>query len=307
MLWQSIPRDDITKWISSRETLWEKLEEENFRDIEIEGNHYNPFDVEKINDLLNLHGFVYGSGYGMFRKPTFFLARLKSKKAINGYLVNYAERELCRDLSTSLAMLQGKKIFIRLEPLTAFLYEKFLELKGRRFKGALHNAFSYYGIERTEELSESLRRKIEAVSFDVAQILIMHELGEAFEDDQLDEWLEIVNNSRDKLLELSIRAIKDLLADTTETGPLTFIIENRDKVLLSFYIVLLDGVRKDLFPEMMNAFHSFVENSDWSSIERAREIGYRRAKKLRQDILNIWNKKGKIEEIEEFIKTYFDK
>jgi len=301
--WQSIATDDLSEWITSREALWGKLEEENFRDIEIEGNQYNPFDVERINDLLNLHGFVYGSGYGMFHKPTFFFSRLKSKMISHGYLICHSEEELCRDLSSSMAMLQGKNIIIRLEPLKAFLYEKFLEMKGRRFQGALHHAFSYYGIERTDELSESLHRRIEAASSDVAKILIMHELGEAFEDDQIDRWLDLLNHCTNKISELSIRGINDLLADTTEMGPLTFIVKNKDRVLLSFYMILLDGIRKNLFPEMMDAFQSFIDNSDWSSIEKAKDAGYSKAKKIKEDVLHLWNKRGRIEEIEGFIKT----
>ncbi len=71
--WQSIDRDDVSDWISSRETYWETLEGKNIKDIKIDGKEYNPFDVENINSVIKNTNLIYGGGYGLFRKPTFFL------------------------------------------------------------------------------------------------------------------------------------------------------------------------------------------------------------------------------------------
>ncbi len=201
---------------------------------------------------------------------------------------------------------EGKIIFIRLDSITALLYEKFLELKSRKFQGALNKAFSYYGIIKNEEPSENLYKRIKSVSLDISRIVIMHELGEAAEDDHLDEWLELLNNSKNRETELFLRGIKDMLSDTTDAGPINFILESKEISLLCFYIVLLDSVRKELFPEIINAFQSFITNGDWSLIKRAKETGYMKAKKLRDDVLMIWNQQGSMEEIERYIKTIYD-
>lgn len=300
MPWDKTPEEGISEWIGATEARWKRLEHENFRPIELGGASYDPFDVDGLNTLLNREGFVYGGGYGRFNKPTFFLATLEEKREVYDYLIYYSGRELCRDLSTSVAMLQGRCIFMRLEALKTLLWDKLHELQGRRFGGLLKEAFSSHGIEGKES-SEELNNKIDALCSEVSELFVLHETGEAFEDEHSDEWLEILQGNADRAAEFYVRGVKDLLADTSEKGPLRYIIKGRKKSLLNFHVALLDGIRKEIFPEIMNAFQKFSDSGDWSLLEDARRIGYRRAEELRALILRL-GKRGETGEAVSVIK-----
>ncbi|NOZ25544.1 MAG: hypothetical protein GXO94_05585 [Nitrospirae bacterium] len=303
MPWDPLPKEDISVWIASREALWEELEDEDLRPLEIGDRRYGPFDVERINAVLNTRGLVYGGGYGRFNKPTFFLSTIEREREVHGCRVYYAGRELCRDLSTSAAMLQGRSIFIRLEPLRSLLWDKYLELQGRRFGGALREAFATYGIDGTRP-PEEVHGKIETLGAEVSEILLLHELGEAFEHERSGEWLDMLVNTSDRWSEFYIRGVKDLLADTSDMGPLKSIVARRHRAQLCFYVVLLDGIRKELFPEMMNAFQVFAEDGDWSVIEEARVAGYRRAVELMEALLTAWRAEGDVGDVRTLIRAF---
>ena len=78
--WDNIQQEEIGEWISDRENLWKELEDKDFGDITVNGNVYGPFEVEKINAELEKKGLVYGAGFGVHMKPSFFLADLISKE-----------------------------------------------------------------------------------------------------------------------------------------------------------------------------------------------------------------------------------
>jgi hypothetical protein len=285
--WDETPKEGISEWIASTEAQWKSLEHEQFRPLEIGGGVYDPFDIDGLNRLLNREGFVYGGGYGRFNKPTFFLATLERKRELYDYLVHYSGKEFCRDLSASVAMLQGRCIYVRLDALKTLLWEKFQELQGRRFGGLLKEAFSSYGIEAGES-PEELNVKIDALSSGVSELFVLHETGEAFEDEQSEEWLEVLRENTDRASEFYVRAVKDLLADTSGKGPLAHIIEARDRSLLNFHMAFLDGIRKEIFPEMIGSFQKFSDSWDWALLEEARRTGYMRAEELRARILRLW-------------------
>lgn len=283
MPWEKIPSDDISSWIGERERLWRDLEDKDFQPIDINGKGLGPFEIEAINRVLNERGLVYGGGYSTFGKPAFFLARLQEKRQLYDYTVYYAEKELCRDLSTSIAMLQGICIFMRKEPLELILYEKVEEMRSRRFKGLLDRAFSLYGIGKDFPEKLTLYEKIKVISEDISDIFIYHEIGEAIEDRYGIQWQDV----SDRWLELHLRGIKDLLADTSNYGPLELIIKRKDERLLLFYLLFLDGIRKAFFPEIMNAFQSFLDSGEWNLIRKARDKGYEKAKSIMEEIARL--------------------
>lgn len=283
--WEKIHSDGISSWIGERERLWRYLEGQDFKLIDIDGKRLDPFEIEAINRVLNERGLVYGGGLSTFGKPSFFLACLKRKKEYYDYNIYYAERELCRDLSTSIAMLQGICIFMREETLELILYEKVEEMRSRRFKGLFDRAFSFYGIEKDFPEKLTLYEKIKEISEDISDIFIYHEIGEAIEDRYKIQWPDIMGS--DRWLELHLRGIKDLLADTSDYGPLNLIIKKKDERLLLFYLLFLDGIRKTLFPEMMNSFQTFIDSGDWDLIENARVKGYERARSIIEGVAEL--------------------
>ena len=138
-------------------------------------------------------------------------------------------------------------------------------------------------------------------------MVALHELGEAAENEIAPEWLDIVDNSVDRLTEFYLRAIKDVLADTTEVGQLMFIIQNKSAHLFNFYIAFFEGIRKEIFPEAMEAYNDFKETDNWNLLEYARISGYNRIDKIRREIITLWKDTGNIKRIENFIRSRFQK
>jgi len=287
MPWDPIPEKEIAEWISMKERSWDELAGMSFHPIEIGGTVYDPFEAYEINRVLKEFGLVYGGGFGAFRKPTFFLAKLLSEGGVADYHVYHAGNELCRDLSASVAMLQGRCIFMREDRILELIWEKLFEIKGKRFGGALKEAFASYGIGVAERPSAMLLERLKSLSSELSGIFLLHEIGEAFEDEHSDEWTGIIHHNKDRWSEFYLRAIKDLLADTSEMGPLRAIYEKKGRGLLGFYIAFMDGIRKELFPEILTAFQCFCENENWSLIEEARRNGYRRAAGLMKEIVAL--------------------
>ncbi len=289
MPWERIPSDDLSSWIGDRERLWEKLAQQEFQEINIDGNCFDPFEIESINKILNKRGLLYGGGYGTFGKPVFFLAYLTGTGQLYDYNVYYANKELCRDLSTSIALLQGVCIILRHEQLSLMLWEKFEEMRAKRFQGILDRAFSLYGINKATNEDISSFEMVKNISDEIADIFVFHEVGEAVEERHDLDWLNMANGNR--WLELNLRGIKDLLADTSDYGPLNLIIKRRDEKLFLFYLIFLDGIRRDLFPEIINSYKAFLDSKDWDIIDKARIKGYDRARSLMERLRCMINQK----------------
>lgn len=301
--WENIQQKDIGEWIAERENLWRELEHKNFEDIAVNGNVYGPFEVEKINAELEKEGLIYGAGLGVHMKPSFFLADIISKETVDGFTVYLAGNEYARDLSDYPAMLQDRSIFVRVDTTKLLLWQRFEEMRCKKFKGALAFAFSKYGIVPEEEPSEDVDRRIYQVARSEAETFIHHELGEAFEGEKIgDEWKTFLTSLPDGRAELFARAVKDVMSDTSENGMLKYIIEKRKEGSLGFYIVFLGGLRKVIFPEILNAFQKFVETEDWTLIDNARKDGYKKAEGYAERLLLMYRSRTDTPAITESIE-----
>ncbi len=284
--WADIKREDIALWISNKESRWPELEQEDFRDIAINGEKYHPFEITEINQKLGEQGLVYGAGYGMYMKPTFFLAELRSTRQISGLTVRTSGREHVRDLFSSAGMLQGRSIFLRIEPLTMLLLYKFSELNTRRVS-ALEDAFSHYGLHQRQLIDDIFKQKLELMAERYSEVLLSHEVAEAMED--VPEWKDILSSlSGDRKAEHYIRAVKDLIADMSLHGPYRRIIGAKDRGALALSIALTEGFRRVLYPEMKNAYQEFVRSEDWGLIEEARGKGYSQFLSQRSAVISLF-------------------
>ncbi len=302
-LWESIPHKEISEWMSEREILWRNLNDKNFEDIVIDEKAFGPFEVSRINTTLEKKNLIYGAGYGIRMKPSFFLADLISKRNIDGYIVYIAGSEYARDLADYPAMVQDGVIFARGDTTKLLLWGRFEELRLRDPKSPLVFAFSKYGITPDEEISDDLYHRVSLVAMSEIETYIYHELGEAIEGEKLgDEWKNLLIDLSGRKAEFFSRGIKDLLSDTSEQGMMKYIIENRREGSLGFYIVFLNGYRKLLFPEIINAFEKFIESGDWEFIEDARKIGYKKAKEYAERLLSIRRENADRTWISEYIE-----
>ena len=251
---------------------------------------YGPFEVEAINQALTPEGLVYGAGYSMYMKPSFFLAELSSTRQMDG-LIGHDLRELnsCRDLLTSPAMLQGSSVFLRLEPLMMLLHFKFGELNTKS-DPLLEEAFSHYGFRERQLVDETFEKRLQALAEAYAEIIVAHEVGEHREG--VPEWKDILTAAGDRKNEHYLRAIKDLLADTSEAGPLRKIIETRDRGALGLWTALMEGFPRVMFPEIRQAVKEFRNYGNWDVIEKTRRGGYER---FRLSGSGCWSCSGKRE------------
>ncbi len=290
--WSNISRTDIAAWIADKEARWPSLEDQQFRDLTIEGRTFGPFDVEAVNQALAPKGLVYGAGYSMYMKPSFFLAELRSTRQVEGLAVMTSGTELVRDLMTSPAMLQGSSVFLRLEPLMMLLHFKFGELLTKA-DPLLSEAFAHYGFGQRQLVDVTFETKLHALAEGYGDIIISHEVGEHRES--VPEWKDILAASGDRKNEHYLRAVKDLLADTSEAGPIKRIIETRDRGSLGLWTALMEGFPRALFPEIREAVREFRRHEDWDMIEKTRKAGYERFRIERERVLELFRKSDKNE------------
>jgi hypothetical protein len=287
--WSEINRQDIGAWIENKEARWPELEHTGFRDLLIDNKSYEPFNAAGINDAIRKQGLVYGAGYGMYMKPTFFLAQLRSFRTISGLTVSTSGTEYVRDLFTSPGMLQGKNIFLRLEPLMVLLLYKFSELNTRRVT-ALEDAFAHYGFHHKQIIDQTFEKRLWELTDRYADVLLNHEIAEFHEN--IPEWKDLLTLAGDRKAEHYLRAVKDLIADTSDYGPYKRIIDLQDRGALGLTIALMEGYRKVIYPEMQEAYREFARSNDWSVIEEARKNGYRELRLRRDRIVDLYHEKG---------------
>jgi len=289
-LWGKMPQEDIGSWIASRENLWREVEDKELTPITMNGNIFGPFEIEKINAELEKHNLIYGAGLGLYRKPCFFLADLLSKETMNGLDVYMAGTEYARDLSDHPAMLQENVVYVRVVPTKLLIWTRFEEMRCKA-KSAPVFAFANYGIAPEEAPSEDIDQRISLIARAEAETYIHHEIGEAVEGEKIGaEWKAFLMSLPAGRVELLARAVKDILADTSDNGMLNYIIRKQKAGSLGFYLVFLSGMRKLLFPEMQNAFGLFVGSGDWSLIDHARKAGYTKANEYVERLLSVQRK-----------------
>jgi hypothetical protein len=183
-------------------------------------------------------------------------------------------------------MLQERSVYLRLEPLTMLLLYKASELNAGSVS-ALGDAFARYGFQHRQIIDETFEKRLRKMAEQYAEILLCHEIAEALEE--VPEWKELLSQAGDRKVELYLRAIKDLIADTSDHGPYKRIVDTRDRGALSLTLALMDGYRRVIYPEMQKAYDEFSMHGDWSAIERSRRAGYERFRSQRDAIVNLYH------------------
>ena len=284
--WIEKDSSEILEWIGDREEKWEDLEEKEFDEITILGRTYDPLDARGINGVLEPHGLFYGAGYVHSLKPTFFLAILEDKREINGYPVYILGPELARDLLTVPALSQGNCIILRKESAKASFWDQIFYInKSGRY--ALSVALETHGLK--EQHPKAIRGRLENIFSAEMETYIYHELGE-IQDTIFDReiWREVIAAFPHTPIELLARTVKDLLADTNEYGTLRYITRERKTSSLAFYVAFRDGLIKELFPELKEAFQEFIQQGEWPIIEQAISAGYHTAKHFAEKICQLY-------------------
>ena len=283
--WEEKDSTEILDWIGGREQRWERLADENFGSITIRNQQLDPFDTVSINNLLEPLGLFYGAGYAHGLKPTFFLARLEKIEQLDGIAVVILGSELARDLLTIPALSQDNVVVLRQDAARLHLWDKMFYLR-KSARPAMQFALKTCGLH--DESSDSLRHHLDTV-FDVYRDnYIYHEIGEIRETvfDRT-TWREMIALYPQSSVELLVRSIKDLLADTNQHGPLQHIIARRNAAGLGLYVAFIDGLAKEVFSELTPAFQDFVESGSWQAVRSAVDACYHKACRMTAQIVDL--------------------
>ena len=325
---QPLPKTILGEWLTAREEKWDRLESESFTALSIDGEQFEPFASEAINQRLNARGYVYSAGYGLYQKPCFFLARLDRTESREGTTLFIAAEEIARDLAAPPAMLLGKNIFIRQESLRRFIWEKIEESRqGSQVETPMARALSYYqGLDIESTLDRMTENEVET--------LILHESGEDMAHDLLgDDWERLLLSLPRSRAEFLLRAVRDNLADCISTLPalnkqprsklsrcarlslresgvlyrqfkrlgvwtkslrskLRGIqpseIKRNNVAALHFYFANFTGMRKEIFPAALDAYHHWLESGNLAALNSACESGHRHWHAVPQNLLRLY-------------------
>jgi len=272
--WQEAEPADLLDWIDSKENYWQTIAEQPYRQIKLNGSLHAPEALLKINNTVEKMGLVYGCGYGRSMKAIFFVAEKLEELCISGCRVIILGKELAKEMASPFAMTQEGIIYVRRESLRYFLWDQIQELRSS-CRASFRHALLLHGVlDKKGELAQNLlKEKIDAIVDAELSLFIYHEIGELLQKTLDSATLQkIIITFPASIIELVCRSIKDVLADTHPQGLLTHLIREKKETSLSFYIGFLDGLRKMLFPEIFEAFNTFLINSDWQVVEQAREI-----------------------------------
>lgn len=278
--WQEAEPAELLDWIEKKEEQWLDLVEEPFRMLPLGEVTSKPDNVSEVNQFLSLPetGLLYGAGHGRSLKAIFFLAEIRENRRIASHPVHILDREFCRELSSPFAMHQDGVIYFRLDPFRYFLWDKIQETEGSKVQ-AMRFALSEYGLigDNGKVKGDRIRDRFEEVVQLEMEPILFHELGELVPSPLAGPVLSgLIGAYPDSPVELVVRATKDILADTCEGGMLRHIIEQEKTSSLGFYVAMLDGMRRELFPEFKTAFEKFLQQKDWRLIDDARLSAYNR-------------------------------
>jgi hypothetical protein len=277
--WQEPEPADLLEWVDQREEYWETMGSSELQPMVVGDEPFDPFDMAAINLKLRPSGLVYGAGYVLGMKPSFFLGEVTESRTLGALQVDIVGRELARDIYMTPAMRQGDQIFTRRSAMLFFLWDQILEMRPSA-RDALSYALQQYDLD-----PESLRRhpkelgpELHRVAGREIETWIYHEVGEVYADAFDGQvWHEIVATYCNSPVEIFARVTKDLLADTHPEGLLGHIIRNEIHSSLGFYVSFMRPFTREVFPEIARAFREFRLSGDWRLIETARSHGQAKA------------------------------
>jgi hypothetical protein len=287
--WQEPEPADLLEWVDNQEQRWETIGSSELRPLALGNQYFEPFDMAAINLMLRPSGLVYGAGYVLGMKPSFFLGEVAESRTMGALQVDIVGRELARDIYMTPAMRQGDQIFARRSAMLFFLWDQIQEMRPST-RDALTYALQQYGLD-----AEALRRcpkeqgpELHRVAGQEIETWIFHEVGEVHEDAFDGQvWHEIVATYCNSPIEIFARVTKDLLADTHSKGLLGHIVSNQIHSSLGFYLSFMRPFTRAVFPEIVQAFREFRLNGQWRIIDTARSHGQVKARAYAEQLVAI--------------------
>jgi hypothetical protein len=276
----ALARDAVGAWLAERESHWSELEGQDFVSLPTgEGGQFDAFNVAGLNERLLPHGLIYGAGLAGPHRPGFFLAQLDAlRQRDDGLTVQVCGRELARGLFAPPAALQGDTIVLRRESLARWLWEKFEVFDLKRADGPFKAVSDAYGL--AHDFHAGLPRMLE----EQGETLILHEVGEHRAGRWLEPgWEALRLTLHDRRTDLHVRAVRDLLADLVVTLPT--LLQRDAATAVHFWFAGFDGVRRLLYPSLMNAYQAWCRGDGGTALQHAAQRGALHFAALAQQVL----------------------
>ena len=278
----AVPRDELSSWLSARESHWESLDSRPFENIPVDGIGLDPFDAAAINAMLNRLGYVYSSGYGRNMKPVFFLGELERHERQDSYTLLVSGRELARDLAAPPAMSRDRTIYIRRESLRRMIWEKVEEWRWNKPDNAMKQALGFFDFDNSPE------RSLEVMTDMALEGVVLHEIGEVMAGELLGTaWQEMLVGLGPSKAEIMARAIRDHLADALSTLP--GLLENPVPAELHFYMANMSNMRRELFPGLVSAYEIWSATGDSSELQAVTEGAVDHWQALAEELLGVYD------------------
>lgn len=247
----TLPKGPLGEWLTARESHWESIYEGEYREIDLHGNHFAPFDSDVLNVQLTEAGLIYSGGY-CGTKPHFFLAELERVEQSEGANIYISGRELARELTAPPAMSLGNSVFLRRESLRRMIWEKLEEWGWQDPHRAIARAASYYNFDG------DLQGALDAMTRNELDTLLQHEFGELEIGRELGpEWEAMLTALPRSRAEFQLRAIRDHLVDCRRTLP-WLLAEGRDAAL-HFYFANFTTMRREIFQQLERAYQEWIQ------------------------------------------------
>lgn len=250
---EKLDKDAVGDWLSERETLWEQLEGQDYRQLTLAGCSFDPFDAEAVNAALREYHLIYSSGLAQAGRAQFFVAELADYEAgEDGFELWVGHRELARGLYVPPALTRGQTIYLRRESLRQYLWEKYESWLWSKPDNAMGRAIACY------PFSEDVEAALGQMTTDEMAVIRAHEIGE-YRAGQLlgPEWEELLLQVLGTPAELMLRAVRDHLADCLETLPL-ILREDVPEAVLHTFMGNLGNMRKAIFPSLSTAYEAWL-------------------------------------------------
>ncbi|MBI5063295.1 MAG: hypothetical protein HZB87_07520, partial [Desulfatitalea sp.] len=214
-------------------------------------------------------------------------AEIEARQSLRGRTIWRLGQELARDLLTLPAFVQDDQVVLRTEAARMFVWDEiaYIPNSGRAALGFALEACC----NQPDMQADGIRRHLTRILQVQQATYIQHELSE-LEDEVFERgtWRRILNDFPHTVVELLIRTLKDMLADSGPHGPLRRFAADRDKAALGFYMAFSGGLSPLLFGELKASFIAFMQHGDWEALDRTTSAVYDKAAAYAREILTIY-------------------
>ncbi len=277
---EDLDNESMASWLRNKEDTWDQVIDQDFQQIKVHTQQFDPFDSEGINQQLQQYDLFYHAGIGQKSVQHFFIANLQDERKEHGIKVSITDKEHARDLTAPPAMSSQDQIIVRRESLQRMCWERYQEWHWNKLENVMGTALSFYPFE--DSIPEALQLMVEVEQ----NTVIRHEIGEmAITADYGQRWSSMMLKLLGSKAEIEARAVRDYLADCLYTLP--FLIRQGNEAPIHFFFANLSFMRRELFPSVMSAYLHWVDSGEISGLMEVAHKGALHWEKTLRGILAI--------------------